>query len=320
MATKPGASFSWATDANFSSGPASGNPTKVASPTPAQGSIPGQAVLAEYYNQLFNITGQWVSDWLVNGSPAGAEDAHLVETDSFGATKVAFLQVGSGVTSADRIVQVFNAGAASPMLVSKVGLTTKPNIELTGLVGTHERGQLLIEAQNTPTGSVEEGEFWFEASGGGLVSRLCYYDDQSVDPLKVHATEVGNWSFHSEAIGPTVNSTSTLANKILTTQNVAPGKYIAHMTCGIKSSTGTTHISEVEFSVTGDVTGTKTQSFFYSNANYGAGGGMPFTVSWAFESTGAANVTFGIKYRTNTPGQGAEAFAAELTVEGAYDY
>ena len=320
MASKPGATFTYATNLNYSTGPASGSLTKISDPAPANGVIPGDPVIAEYFNYQINACGQWITDWLAFGSPAGAEDAHLVETDTFGATKTAFLQVGSGVTSANRILQVFNIGSASPLLVSKVGLATKPNIELGNLGGTNERGQMLFAAQNTPTGSMDEGELWFEASGGGLISRLSYYDDHSVDPLKIHATEAGNWSFHSEALGDTTNTTATLANKILTTQAVAPGKYIAHMTCGIKSGSVTPHLSEVEFSVTGDVTGAKTQLFFFESTNYGINRGQPFTVAWEFESTGPGNVTFGIKYRTLTAPEGATAFAAELTVEGAYDH
>ncbi len=322
MASKPGTSFTWATNANFSSGPAAGNPTKIFSPTPADGSIPGNAVLAEYYNYLFNATGQWISDWLVLGSSSGAEDAHIVETDSFGATGLAFLEVGSGVTSANRILQVFNIGSASPLLVSKVGLATKPNIELGNLGGTNERGQMLFASQNTPTGSMDEGELWFEASDfpNSLISRLCYFDTVSNDPLKIHATEVGNWSFHTESRGDSVNTTLTLADKLVTTQAVVPGKYIVHMTCGLKSDSVNPHLSEIEFSVTGDVTGAKTELFFFDSTNYGINRGVPMTVSWTFEATGSGNVTFGIKYRTLTVSEGAKTFAAEITVEGAYDY
>jgi hypothetical protein len=91
MATKPSDTFTWATDANFSSGPAAGQPTKVSPPGfPAvvQGHVPGAAMAAEFENLIKNILGQWVNNWLLLGSSAGAANAHIVEADASGNTKV----------------------------------------------------------------------------------------------------------------------------------------------------------------------------------------------------------------------------------------
>jgi len=97
MATKPSTSdvFSWSTDTNFTSGPASGNPTKVDPtgwPTVLQGFIPATGIAAEYVNRALNALGTWTS-WLNSGSSAGAADAHIVETDSAGDAGVQNLNV-----------------------------------------------------------------------------------------------------------------------------------------------------------------------------------------------------------------------------------
>lgn len=86
MATKPTDVFTYATDANFSSGPDSGNPTKANPPgwpNVTQGEVPGLKVVAAFTNKIRNVLGQWVT-WLNAGSSAGAADAHLCETDSAG--------------------------------------------------------------------------------------------------------------------------------------------------------------------------------------------------------------------------------------------
>lgn len=85
MATKPSGdvTFTWATDVNFSSGPAVGNPTKVDPAgwtVVAQGAVPGNGIVAEFTNKVRNVLGQWTG-WLDSGSFAGGVDAHLVETD-----------------------------------------------------------------------------------------------------------------------------------------------------------------------------------------------------------------------------------------------
>ncbi len=87
---KPGTAFTWATDADFGSGPATGNPTKVNPPgwpNVTQGNVPDLTVVAEFQNTALNHIGLWVG-WANEGSAAGAADAHLVETDASGDTAV----------------------------------------------------------------------------------------------------------------------------------------------------------------------------------------------------------------------------------------
>src|SRR5690606_24822140 len=65
-------------------------------PAFAQGFVPGQEYAAEFRNYLFNICGQW-TNWLASGSPTGDADAHIVETDSSGNTKLQSLNLAANL-------------------------------------------------------------------------------------------------------------------------------------------------------------------------------------------------------------------------------
>jgi len=98
---KPATEPTWATDANFSSGPASGQPTKVTpagAPNVAQGFVPGEGAAGEFVNWILNLVCSWIG-WVADGSSAGAADAHLVETDSNGETKVRGIRTLDGAGS-----------------------------------------------------------------------------------------------------------------------------------------------------------------------------------------------------------------------------
>ena len=88
MPTKPTSTYTHATDATFGAGPAAGNQTKAALVDPAQGFVPGSAVAAETVNELFNISGQWITDWVSQGSTTADLDAHIVETDANGLASI----------------------------------------------------------------------------------------------------------------------------------------------------------------------------------------------------------------------------------------
>jgi len=102
MPTKPVISFTFAIDPNFSSGPASGNPVKIASPHASQGFIPGEEIGMEPFNYLFHHTGNWISDWIEQGTSSADQDTHIVETSSSGEIKAALLDVG-GTSSASSL-------------------------------------------------------------------------------------------------------------------------------------------------------------------------------------------------------------------------
>jgi hypothetical protein len=69
MSTKPTTLANWASDANYSSGPDSGTPTKVAYSTgaKAQGFIPASEPSAQGLNEHLGVIGQWVQ-WLYDGA------------------------------------------------------------------------------------------------------------------------------------------------------------------------------------------------------------------------------------------------------------
>ncbi len=110
MPTKPGSSFTFATDANFGSGPASGFPTKIIPASLGQGFIPGNAVNAEWVNYLFNISGEWITDWILLGTFNPDEDAHIVESDASGFVRAAQF-IGTGTAAGSVGVRGFGTGA-----------------------------------------------------------------------------------------------------------------------------------------------------------------------------------------------------------------
>lgn len=105
MATKPTSSaFTWATNANYSTGYDVGHPTKANPPGwPAvvNGLFPNLGAVIAHLNTVLNKLGNW-SGWLDAGSPAGAADTHLVETDANGETIV----TGIYATDAGQTVEV----------------------------------------------------------------------------------------------------------------------------------------------------------------------------------------------------------------------
>lgn len=143
MAAKPIQIYTFATDLNFGTGPATGSPTKIVPASPLQGFIPGTGIAAEHVNYLFNITGQWITDWLDLGSSLPGLDAHLVETDSLGVAELAGLEVGG------------TAGVFVPLSVqSNAAVLTSATITNSNVNGTG-----LIVSANT-------------SGGGGKAARI----------------------------------------------------------------------------------------------------------------------------------------------------
>lgn len=145
MPTKPLSTFTFATDANFSSGPATGNPVKVTPTGAAQGYVPGDGIESETVNYLFNICGQWVTDWLAQGSNAADQDAHLVETDANGRISTALLTVGGHASLAPSCTMVAPAGGGNVLDVTGDG----SNI---AALFTSPGAQAALRARNSSTG------------------------------------------------------------------------------------------------------------------------------------------------------------------------
>lgn len=95
MPTKPPiASPVIATNANYAAGARVGDPTKILHGTPADGWTPGAIDVAEFYNHYVNEFGQWVTNWVSQGTSVGDLNAHIIETDSDGLTSIATVDVG----------------------------------------------------------------------------------------------------------------------------------------------------------------------------------------------------------------------------------
>jgi hypothetical protein len=150
MATKPSVSFTFASDANFSSGPASGFPAKIVSPAPAQGHVAGAPIICEYVNYYTNILGGWTV-WLLAGSEDPDLDAHLVETDADGYGSLAQLTLGGTAAALQALVVTQNTGAQSASIFAE---NTGTGFALTGsAVGA----VAAIRGVNTGTGPGLEG-------------------------------------------------------------------------------------------------------------------------------------------------------------------
>lgn len=109
MPVKPAAIYSVATDPNYSSGPAIGNPTKSATVSATEGFFPGTAIAAEEHNYLFNITGQWTA-WLLAGTSLPVIDTTVVERDAFGRVELAILQLGNTAATLSPLIADSNPG------------------------------------------------------------------------------------------------------------------------------------------------------------------------------------------------------------------
>jgi hypothetical protein len=147
---KPLTSFTFATNANYSVGPESGNPSKVVPGDTANGFVPGDGVPAAWNNYLFNITGGW-SVWLLAGTYDPDEDAHLVETDSDGFASLAQLTLGGTAAALQALIVTQNTGAQS---AAGVFSNTGTGFALTGTASSTVAG---IRGTNTGTGAGVEG-------------------------------------------------------------------------------------------------------------------------------------------------------------------
>jgi hypothetical protein len=119
MPTKPLNTFTHATDATFTSGPANTQDTKVEDATAtSQGFIPGQGVDAEAVNYILNLVGDWNTNWISQGTSAADLDAHIIETDANGTASIAVLQVGNTAATSPPILAVENSGATATTITA----------------------------------------------------------------------------------------------------------------------------------------------------------------------------------------------------------
>lgn len=125
MATKPTDTVPiWASNANWSTGPSAGSPTKIdTTPYAPDGHIEGVATpsRADVMNGFQNPVSKWCQ-WVEAGSSAGAADAHIVETDSAGKTTVKALAV-TGPASGNTVTVTKVAASTDAVAISGTGGT-----------------------------------------------------------------------------------------------------------------------------------------------------------------------------------------------------
>jgi len=120
MATKPTTSFTFATDANFTSGPYAGSATKQA-PVGTEGFIPEDVVPAEVLNYMHNASGEW-SGWLSAGSSTAITEAALVERDADGNTTILGVRCGGDAAELHVPLQVdSNSPAVNTVEIQHTG-------------------------------------------------------------------------------------------------------------------------------------------------------------------------------------------------------
>ncbi len=154
MPTKPITTFTLATDATFSSGPASGLSTRIILPSLLQGHIPGTGAAAEHANYVGGITGDWISDWLFLGTSAADEDAHIVETDSDGLASATRINVG-GSTAGGAVPSIEATGPSTgdaPAI--EANFTTGPNNGLRVTRSSSTAGSAALVQSTDSSGNV----------------------------------------------------------------------------------------------------------------------------------------------------------------------
>ena len=201
MPVKPSAVYTVASDANYSGGPAAGNPTKSPTISATEGFFPGTAIAAEEHNYLFNISGQW-SNWQNAGTPAAVLDSTIVERDADGRSALASLSLGNTAATFSSLICNSNTGqppntptaffnnvvGGSCITASSTGST--PTVRCTnagtgpGVLGLSVDGPasvlglssssvastgVLGEAQNVQSTGVEGRSFSQPGSGAGVL-------------------------------------------------------------------------------------------------------------------------------------------------------
>lgn len=122
------ASFLWATDVNYSTGPAAliGTATKVLPPTGEsdEGWKADQKPPAQWENFKENLLTLYV-DWVRDGSSAAGLDAHIVETDSTGKTFIAESAIGgtAKVSALAALIVSANSGGGKAALMTAGTIT-----------------------------------------------------------------------------------------------------------------------------------------------------------------------------------------------------
>lgn len=195
MATKPASTVEvWASNNLFTVGPYAGLDTKQTIPpaTVADGFVPGSAFpsSAEHVNDWLNRASALLR-WVYLGSSAGAADAHIVETDSDGATQLQYLTVSSTVPTTESLY--VEAGAApsnyAARIVGGVAFAAALRVEAANTIALEVSGGLNQYGLWSDPGYAEGGGIYAEASGSWTAGYFVGADAQYA--LRAHGTLEG---------------------------------------------------------------------------------------------------------------------------------
>lgn len=173
----------WATNTNYSGGPAIGTPTKVGVPSSVQqnGWEPDQKPPAQWENDWHNEIYLWCL-WVYAGVATAAETAHIIETDANGEAKIARVVIGphtsgtsltvTGGTAARALDVAGGAGQQAMRVTAGTGGTN--GLAVTGsdsggiaavtvIGGTGTCTGRAVFGQGSPTGS--QGAFFLGTGG-----------------------------------------------------------------------------------------------------------------------------------------------------------
>ena len=324
MPTKPVAAFTFATNTNYSTGPAVGLPTKIPAPDLANGFIPGQGIAAEHVNTPLNVTGLWLTNWVSQGSAAAGEDAHIVETSVVGRIAVIGGNFGSPakdatVVNADNnsalaTVKGTNAGSGSGGEFHAQRTATKPILELKrDGAGSVQRGAIGMDVTPVPSAPAH-CDMWANTAAAPTtnVAAVSMRDAGTGKNRRVWGTEKGYFAAHFENLGDTIdNASAGFVEALQGFIDPQPGKYMVHFSCSGRNTTGGMHQILVKFS-----TGAG-KSAEYEVALGTSGRKAPFAASWLLDITGITELL--IEVESSTVGLGVAVSDCEITVTGAYD-
>lgn len=157
---KPANAFTWATATNYSSGVASGSPTKetpLGWPNVSQGFFPDTEITVELHQFLFNHIATWCT-WAFDGSPDGVADAHIVETDANGDTRVQALTLGGDTLTLDGdnsngfVVERAQRSGTGTNRGASLVLRAQQGQDQSGAAANNNGGDLVVHAAAPGTG------------------------------------------------------------------------------------------------------------------------------------------------------------------------
>jgi len=313
MPVKPTATFTFATNVNYSVGPYTGSPTKVIPGDLLNGFVPGLGIGSAAHNYLYGVTGEWISGWLDLGTSAADLDAHILETNSVGKVFVAIVQLG-GTAAADTALRVTsNSGAPSTALLAEnihggFGIIASNNHSSATLRGVQSGSGYAVQGINLGTG----GGGTFDAGTGVAIGVLSEGGSTGGDAFSgtANGTGRGGW-FNALGTGSGMAAqripTGGPAGEFLQDGAAVPVRGIVHLEPTQTPSAAVGGDLYVQPGVTSFGRG----GFYHYDADGGSGGGSAgFQKHWT--TAGGIGMAYGDSEGDTT--EGAAVLTTKLTL------